>query len=108
MNYENNILSTSLFDDTLSETEVLKQCKIMTRKNHIVKKYGSKIKERSNGKQFYIYIERKQISAPNYDALIEKLYDLEFGKFNATITDLYPEWLLWKRELIISSAEKIC
>ncbi len=107
MNCENNILSTSLFDDTLSETEVLKQYKIMTRKNQIVKKYGNKIKERSNGKQFYIYLNRKQISAPNYNALIDTLYDMEFGKFNATITDLYPEWLLWKRDCTAVSSKTL-
>jgi hypothetical protein len=40
----------------------------------------TKIKERSSDGRFYIYIKRHQIVAPTYPKLIDKLYDIYFGR----------------------------
>lgn len=74
MNCENDILSTSLFDDTLSDTEILEQLKEMKRKKEIVQKYGNKIKQRKDDTRYYVYIDRKQYIANSYDGLIQQLY----------------------------------
>lgn len=39
-------------------------------------KYKDKIKKRKDGKQYYIYINRKQICGKTEDELYEKLYNL--------------------------------
>ncbi|MDE6852593.1 MAG: site-specific integrase [Lachnospiraceae bacterium] len=68
---------------------------MLNRKTEIKKKYLDKIKERTQPRQFYVYINRKQITAHTYDELIEKLYNMEYGY---TLEGLYPEWLRWKRD----------
>ncbi|MCL2718712.1 MAG: tyrosine-type recombinase/integrase [Lachnospiraceae bacterium] len=71
----------------------------MKNKNDIKTKYLDKIKARKDGRQFYVYIDRAtQITATTYDSLIDKLYEMEYGRLRSTMADLYPEWLLWKRD----------
>ena len=71
---------------------------LMKRKREIEKKYKSQIKTRSNDGRSYVYINRQQIIASSYDALIEKLYELEYGRENSSLAILYPEWMLWRRD----------
>jgi len=107
VNCENNILSTSFIDDTLSDTEILEQLKIMRRKNEIVQKYGSKIKNRKDDDRVYIYIDRKQYVAPSYDELITMLYEKFYGKYNFSLEELYPEFLRWKRDCCSTTSKTL-
>lgn len=80
---------------TLSETEISRSISMMNKKTEIKKKYIDNIKERTKPKQYYIYINRKQITAPTLNGLIDKLYDMDYA---FTLEGLYPEWLKWKRD----------
>lgn len=89
----------SLFeDDTLSLSEISEKILQMKRKQEISKKYQSKIKARKDGRQFYIYINRKQYTAVTYDALIDILYDMEYGRERSSLSDLFNEWMIWRRD----------
>lgn len=94
--YQRELLLKELSQDgTLSETEISRKIIMINRKTEIKKKYLDKIRERVRPKQFYVYIDRKQITAHTYEELIDKLYDMEYGY---TLEGLYPEWLKWKRD----------
>lgn len=94
-----NILLPSLFlDDTLSSSEVSEIIDKMRRHKQIEKEYQNKIKKRKDGRQYYIIVKRKQITATTLDALYDKIYDLQYGRQRATLTDLYSEWMIWKRD----------
>ncbi len=97
MNCENIILSTSLFDDTLSASEVAGKIEKMRQHKAIKKKYENQIKTRKDGRQYYVIINRKQITATSMDALYQKLWEKEYGRLNSSISDLYPEWMNWKK-----------
>lgn len=107
MNCEKSILSTSLFNDTLSDTEILEQLKEMKRKKEIVQKYGNKIKQRKDDTRYYVYIDRKQYIANSYDELIQQLYTKFYGKFNYSLEELYPEWIRWKRDYSATTSKTL-
>lgn len=88
-------LQDTINDATMSETEISGKIYMINKKTEIKKKYLDKIKERTKPKQFYVYINRKQVTAKTYEELIDKLYDMEYGY---TLEGLYPEWLRWKRD----------
>lgn len=98
LNLENNILPSSFFDDTLSPSEIAEKIEKMRQNKFLVEKYRDKIKTRKDGRQIYVLINRKQISATTIEALYDKLWEIEFGRRNSTLASLYPEWLLWKRD----------
>lgn len=58
----------------------------------------TKIKERSSDGRFYIYIKRHQIVAPTYPKLIDKLYEIYFGRETLTMEDIFPNWMIWRRD----------
>lgn len=58
----------------------------------------SRIKYREDDNRPYIYIKRKQYIAANYIELLDLLYDLFFGEDVTSIDDLYPDWLIWRRD----------
>lgn len=66
--------------DNLSISEVSEFVVKEMRKNDIKKLYGNKIKQRKDGKQFYIYIDRKQYTSTTYNGLIE-VYMITFISF---------------------------
>lgn len=94
----NFILPDSLYDDNLSVSEVSEIVVMNMRKNDIKKKYGDSIKQRKDGKQFYIYIQRKQYTSTTYDGLINVLYEHFYGFYASSLEELFPEWLKWKRD----------
>lgn len=98
MQIQNNLLPSFLSDDTLSLSEISEKLLYMKKKQDIQRKYQDKIKTRKDGKQFYIYINRKQYTSITYDGLLDILYELEYGRENSTLADLYPEWMLWRRD----------
>lgn len=98
MNYEMNLLPSSLFDDTLSSSEIVEKIERMKQDKFIKTKYHDKIKTRKDGRQFYVIIDRRQITATTLDGLYTKLWELEFGRQNASLSIVYPEWLIWKRD----------
>lgn len=98
MHNSNFDLPSFLADDTLSLSEISEKVLHMKKKQEIERKYQEKIKTRKDGRQFYIYISRKQYTATTYDGLIDVLYELEYGRERSSLTDLYPEWMLWRRD----------
>lgn len=44
--------------------------------------YGKLIKERKDGRQVYLYVNRKQISAKSKEALMQKLYEKIYSNDN--------------------------
>ena len=81
----------------ISASEVVDQIHYMNDKKEIIDKYQGKIKERSDGRA-YIYVNRKQITAPNTEELYSKLYKLEYGIETYTMADIFPLWMRWKRD----------
>lgn len=66
----------------------------------------SKIKERPDGR-FYIYLKRKQIIAATYPKLIDKLYQIHFGQDTLTLENIYPQWMIWRRDYTRTSNKTI-
>lgn len=93
-----NSLLALLNNGTLTLSEFSEKMLMMTKKREIQKKYSNQIKTRSNDGRFYIYINRKQITASTQKELIDKLYELEYGRANSSLTDLFPEWMIWRRD----------
>lgn len=91
-------LPSSLLDDTLTVSEISEKILYMKRKQEITRKYQDKIKTRKDGRQFYIYISRKQYTAVTYDGLIDLLYEMEYGRERASLNDLFKEWMIWRRD----------
>lgn len=101
-NYSEHCLNLVLHEfsnnDTLSTSEVSEKFLEMKRKCEIEKEYHEKIKTRKDGRQYYIYLNRKQITASSYASLIDKLYEIKYGKMTSTLADLYPQWMIWRRD----------
>ena len=93
-----NDLPSIFYDDTLSPSEVSEKVLHMKRKQEIIRKYQNLIKSRKDGRQFYIYINRKQYTAISYDKLIDTLYELEYGRERSSLSDLFHEWMIWRRD----------
>lgn len=91
-------LPSLLEDDTLSVSEVSEKIFIMRKRKELEKKYSSLIKERKDGKQYYIYIKRKQYTSTTYDGLISILYNMNYGREQSSLSDLFPEWMIWRRD----------
>ncbi len=85
-------------DDTLSLSEISEKVLHMKRKQEILRKYQNNIKTRKDGRQFYIYINRKQYTAVTFDALINLLYEMEYGRERSSLSDLFNEWMIWRRD----------
>lgn len=79
MNFENNILPTSIFDDTLSASEIAGKIEKMRQYKAIKKKYENQIKTRKDGRQYYVIINRKQITATSIDSCQGLILGLAWG-----------------------------
>lgn len=90
-------LADCLNNDMLTESEVSQYVINMTRRTKVEKKYKDQIKWRADGRP-YVYRERKQIIAADYDQLIDKLVDIEYSYENASLDSLFREWVLWRRD----------
>ncbi len=94
-----NILLSSLSDDdTLSPSDISNQIIKMRNLKEIKNKYQDKVKQRKDGRQYYVLINRKQICSTTLEGLYQKLYDLEYSKLNSTIRQLFPDFMIWKRD----------
>ncbi len=93
--------------DNLNESETLNIIKKMKNIQKLKDKYKDKIKKRKDGKQYYIYINRKQIFGKTEDELYEKLYNLEFGTEQYSMCDIFPLWLRWKRDYTAVSGKTL-
>lgn len=95
----NNLILPSILDnDTLTSSEVSAIITKLRNDKEIKKKYEDKIKQRKDGRQYYVLINRKQISATTLNGLYEKLYEWEYGRQHSTLEMLFKEWLIWKRD----------
>lgn len=81
-----------------NDMEALRLIKKMKRLNEIKRDYQDKIKRRADGRQIYVYIDRKQISAKTENELYEKIYNILYGKENYSMADVFPLFLQWKRD----------
>lgn len=71
---DNNFdLPSLLSDDTLSLSEISEKVLYMKRKQEIERKYKEKIKTRKDGRQYYIYINRKQYTSTSYEGLFSSV-----------------------------------
>ena len=78
--------------------EVEKLLSNMKKEKELEKLYDlSKIKERNTG-QYYIYINRKQITGNSREDLINKLYEMNFGINKATLKDLWKDHMIYRRD----------
>ena len=91
-------LLSLLEGDNIDVSEVLNQVNKMKKIQKIKEQYKDKIKYRKDGRQVYIYINRKQISAKDTFELYEKLYTMDYGEDTYTMRDLFPIWIKWKRD----------
>jgi hypothetical protein len=95
---DNNILTNLLDSDIINSSEVLNVIERMKKQKELKKKYQDKIKRRADGKQYYVYIKRKQYSAKTEEQLYDILFELEYGKEQWSMSDIFPMWLRWKRD----------
>jgi integrase len=97
--YDNSSdLSKLVNDDTLSVSEISERLWCMRKTQIIERKYKNKIKERKDGRQFYIYMNGQQYTSSTYKGLINLLYEKDYGRERASLADLYPEWIIWRRD----------
>lgn len=94
-------------DDTMDSAEILETIDQMRKEKELRRKYKDKIKYRKDGRQVYIYINRMQIVAADEEALYRKLYDIEYGEENYSMADIFPIWLLWKRDHTATAAKTL-
>lgn len=75
----------------------------MTKKREAVAKLVdlSKVKEREDNKQFYVYIKRKQYTGRDFDDLINNIYN-EFFKVDS-LESLYKDMMIYKRDVDCAS-----
>lgn len=107
MEHENILLPSFLDDDTLTLTEVSEKLLYMKRRNEIIKQYKNLIRTRKDGRQYYIYLERKQYTSTTYEGLIDILYELKYGKEMSSLERLFPEWLVWRRDFTSISGKTL-
>lgn len=110
----NNTYSFSAFrelydlalDDTINPSEIAHVIDQMRKRKEVENKYKNLIKWRDDGRP-YLYMERKQIIAADYDRLIDKLLKIEYGYENASLESLFPEWVIWRRDYSSVSVKTI-
>ena len=85
-------------DITLSDLSLAIEINHKRKMDELRERYQDKIKNRSDGRQVYIYINRKQISAKDKEALMDELFEINHGTENYTMNDIFPLLLLWKRD----------
>jgi integrase len=107
LDFTNCILPPAFFDDTLSPSEITDSIVKMKQQKKIMDEYRDKIKLRKDGRQYYVIINRKQVTASTLDALYEKLWELHYGYQNASLAELFPQWLIWKRDNTPVSAKTL-
>ena len=94
-----NTLDSLQVDDILEARELAEQLLKMKKLGTLKKEYPlEKVKHRPDGR-CYIYIKRKQYIAPTYGQLLEKLYDEFYGTKNYTLSDIFPEWMRYRRDI---------
>lgn len=88
-----------LNDDMLGARELAEQFLKMKKLSTLKKQYPiEEVKRRPDGR-YYVYVKRKQVAAPTYELLMEKLYDKFYGEKNYTLTDIFPQWQLYRRDV---------
>lgn len=92
------LLPDLLNDDTLSVSEVSEFVIKMKRLKDIEKEYKDKVKQRKDGRQFYLYLNRKQLTATTYRGLMESIYNALYGRERSSLSCMFEEWLIWKRD----------
>lgn len=89
-----SLLSSPEYDN-LSDAEILRERGKMKRKRELKTKYEDKIKQRKDGR-FYIRINGHQIYGKSIDELYEKLYEIDYGRENSSLSDLFENWKEYK------------
>lgn len=86
-------------DDMLEARELAEQFLKMKKLGTLKKQYPIETVKRRPDGRYYVHVKRKQVSAPTYDLLMEKLYDKFYGVQNYTLTDIFPEWQRYRRDV---------
>ena len=94
-------------DDMLEARELAEQFLKMKKISTLKKQYPiEEVKRRPDGR-YYVYVKRKQVVAPTYDLLMEKLYDKFYGVQNYTLTDIFPQWQIYRRDVERKSSKTL-
>jgi hypothetical protein len=84
--------------DTMSSSDFTEMNNLMNKETKLKTVCDMTIvKERSDGR-FYIYINRQQIVGATYPKLIDKLYEIYFGRETLTMENIFPNWMIWRRD----------
>lgn len=101
------LLNSISDSDKLPLSDISSQLEYMSKLTEVKRKYKNKIKIRKDGRQYYILINRKQISATTLEGLYAKLFDLEYGRERSSMEDLFAEFMLWKRDFTAASSKTL-
>ncbi|MFA9466395.1 MAG: tyrosine-type recombinase/integrase, partial [Velocimicrobium sp.] len=95
----NYLLHSLPYDGKISLSDIAELQKFMTKENKLKEVCDlTRIKQRTDDGRCYIYINRKQFIGSDYADLINRLYQHFYGILSYTLTDLFPKWLLWRRD----------
>lgn len=84
--------------EKLKNVEVSEIGEIMTRLKklkEVEKKYNEKFKQRKDGR-YYIRLGERQVYGKTKEELLEKLFEVEYGRENSSMETLYEEWKQYK------------
>lgn len=99
MNSSPTLLQSLYKNGKVSYEEVIEQSELMKKEYAISKVCDlNKIKRRKNDNRHYIYIDRKQYTANTYKEMIDFLYDYFFGITTYTLEDLFPKYMIYRRD----------
>ena len=96
-----------LYDDMLEARELAEQFLKMKKLSTLKKQYPiEEVKFRPDGR-CYVYVKRKQVIAPTYELLLEKLYEKFYGVQNYSLTDIFVEWQKYRRDVERKSSKTL-
>ncbi len=95
----NNDSLTIVDDDRLQLIEAENKVNLLRKKAQLKEVCDlTKIKYREQTKQYYIYVKRVQYTGHTEKELIEKLYNLYFGLHTKSMQDLFPDYMIYRRD----------
>lgn len=95
------LLRALLESGKITGTDVVQLDDAMNKRKALENKYEAHIvqREREGRKPIWIIkIEGKQYQGSTKERLYEKLYALDYGNQNASMEDLFPDWMIWRRD----------
>lgn len=85
--------------DKLEPQEVVERIEKMKTIRTLKKEYPEEIIKRRKDGRYYKHIGNYTFQAPTYEGLLEKIYDKLYKKQGYTLSDIYPEWMRYRRDV---------